>query len=149
MIYLDNASTSWPKPDSVVSAVSDYIRNIGASPARGNCTAALDALGVVLDCREVIASFFGSTNPLNVIFSHNVTWAINTVLHGMLQRGDKVVSSTMEHNAVTRPLADLSEKGVNVVYSPCDRSGHLDLDVFEANITGAKLAVLNHGSNVT
>lgn len=149
MIYLDNASTSWPKPDSVVNAVSDYIRNIGASPARGNCTAALDALGVVLDCREVVASFFGSTNPLNVIFSHNVTWAINTVLHGMLQRGDKVISSTMEHNAVTRPLTALSEKGVNVVYSPCDRHGHLDLDVFEENITGAKLAVLNHGSNVT
>ncbi len=149
MIYLDNASTSWPKPDSVIEAVSDYIRNIGASPARGNCTAALDALGVVLDCREVVSSFFGGSNPLNVVFTHNVTWAINTVLHGMLNSGDKVVSSTMEHNAVTRPLTALSEKGVNVVYSPCDGQGHLDLNVFEKNIAGAKLAVLNHGSNVT
>ncbi|MCK5134118.1 MAG: aminotransferase class V-fold PLP-dependent enzyme, partial [Candidatus Sabulitectum sp.] len=126
-----------------------YIRNVGASPARGNCTAALEALGVVLDCREAVASFFGGSNPLNVIFSHNVTWAINTVLHGMLQSGDKVISSTMEHNAVTRPLTVLSEKGVDVVYSPCDTHGHLDLDAFERNIAGAKLAVLNHGSNVT
>ncbi len=149
MIYLDNASTSWPKPESVVEAVSDYIRNIGASPARGNCTAALDALGVVLDCREAVASFFGGGNPLNVIFTHNVTWAINTVLHGMLKNGDKVVSSSMEHNAVTRPLTALSEKGVEVVYSPCDRQGHLDLGAFERNTDGAKLAVLNHGSNVT
>ncbi len=149
MIYLDNASTSWPKPDSVVEAVSSYIRNTGASPARGNCSAALDALGVVLDCREAVSSFFGGNNPLNVIFTHNVTWAINTVLHGMLYRGDKVVSSTMEHNAVTRPLTALSEKGVNVVYSPCDGQGHLDLQAFQKNIAGAKLAVLNHGSNVT
>ena len=149
MIYLDNASTSWPKPDSVVEAVADYVRNIGASPARGNCTAALEALGVVLDCREAVASFFGSGNPLNVVFTHNVTWAINTALHGMLQSGDRVISSTMEHNAVTRPLTNLAEKGVDVVYSPCDSQGHLDLEAFERNISGAKLAVLNHGSNVT
>ena len=149
MIYLDNASTSWPKPNSVVEAVSGYIRNIGASPARGNCTAALEALGVVLDCREAVAAFFGSSNPLNVIFTHNVTWAINTVLHGMLGEGDKVISSTMEHNAVTRPLTELSKKGVDVFYSPCDTNGHLNLELLEKNIAGAKLAVVNHGSNVT
>ncbi len=149
MIYLDNASTSWPKPLSVSEAVSSYILNIGASPARGNCTAALEALGVVLDCREGIASFFGSSNSLNVIFTHNVTWAINTVLHGMLKSGDKVISTTMEHNAVTRPLTALAEKGVNVVYAQCDSFGHLDLDSFEKNIIGTKLAVINHGSNVT
>ena len=149
MIYLDNASTSWPKPESVVNAVSDYVRNIGASPARGNCTAALDALGVVLDCREAVANFFGCTNSLNVIFTHNVTWAINIALHGMIKSGDKVVSSTMEHNAVTRPLTTLSEKGTDVVYSPCDSRGHLDLDAFRNNVIGAKLAILNHGSNVT
>ena len=149
MIYLDNASTSWPKPDSVVEAVSDYIRNVGASPARGNCTAALNALEIVLDCREAVAYFFGSSNPLNVIFSHNATWAINTVLHGMLGAGDKVVSSTMEHNAVTRPLSVLADRGVDVVYSPCEKHGHLDLEAFERNISGAKLAVVNHGSNVT
>lgn len=149
MIYLDNASTSWPKPDSVVDAVSSYIRDIGASPARGNCTAALDALGVVLDCREAVSSFFGGNNPLNVVFTHNVTWAINTVIHGMLHRGDRVISSTMEHNAVTRPLTAVAEKGVEVIYSPCDNQGHLDLNAFEKNIAGSKLAVLNHGSNVT
>lgn len=149
LIYLDNASTSWPKPESVVEAVAGYIRNIGASPARGNCTAALDALGVVLDCREAVASFFGSDNPLNVVFTHNVTWAINTVLHGMLQPGDRVVTSTMEHNAVTRPLADLQEGGVKVTFSPCDAYGSLDLDLFKKNIAGTKLAVINHGSNVT
>jgi cysteine desulfurase family protein len=149
LIYLDNASTSWPKPDSVVEAVSGFIRNTGASPARGNCTAALDALGVVLDCREAVASFFGSSNPINTIFTHNVTWAINTILHGMLNTGDKVVCSSMEHNAVTRPLTDLSDKGVEVVYSQCDSSGYLDLTAFSRSIQGAKLAVINHGSNVT
>ncbi len=149
MIYLDNASTSWPKPRQVVEAVSNYISNIGASPARGNCTAAMDALGIVLDCRESVASFFGSSNPINTVFTHNVTWAINTVLHGMLYAGDKVVCSAMEHNAVTRPLTDLSDKGVEVVYSPCDTRGFLDLDALEKNMRGAKLAVINHASNVT
>jgi len=149
LIYLDNASTSWPKPGQVVEAVSNYMKNIGASPARGNCTAAMDALGVVLDCRESVASFFGSSNPINTVFTHNVTWAINTVLHGMLFDGDKVVCSAMEHNAVTRPLTDLSDKGVEVVYSPCDTQGYLDLDALEKNMQGAKLAVINHASNVT
>lgn len=149
MIYLDNASTSWPKPDSVVEAVAGYIRDIGASPARGNCSSALDAMGVVLDCREAVAEFFGSGNPMNVVFTHNVTWGINTVLHGMLGPGDRVISSTMEHNAVTRPLSDLKKRGVEVVYSSCDDSGHMDLEKFADNVAGCKLAVINHGSNVT
>jgi len=149
LIYLDNASTSWPKPDSVVDAVAGYIRNIGASPARGNCTSALDAMGVVLDCREAVADFFGCSDPLNVVFTHNVTWGINTVLHGMLDSGDTVVSSTMEHNAVTRPLTELKRRGIRAVYSRCDRRGNLDLDEFAVNVKGAKLAVINHGSNVT
>jgi len=133
----------------VVDAVAGYIRNIGASPARGNCTSALDAMGVVLDCREAVADFFGCSDPLNVVFTHNVTWGINTVLHGMLDSGDTVVSSTMEHNAVTRPLTELKRRGIRAVYSRCDRRGNLDLDEFAVNVKGAKLAVINHGSNVT
>lgn len=149
MIYLDNASTSWPKPETVVEAVSGFIRNIGASPARGNCTAAVDAMGVVLDCREAVAEFFGSENPMNVVFSHNVTWAINTVLHGMLCAGDRAITTTMEHNAVTRPLTDLRGRGVEVFFGRCDQQGNLDLDDFRQKIEGCKLAVINHGSNVT
>ncbi|PIE51650.1 cysteine desulfurase [Candidatus Fermentibacteria bacterium] len=149
MIYLDNASTSWPKPDSVIDAVSGFMRNIGTSPARGNCSASVEAMGVVLDCRESIAGFFGSNNPLNVVFTHNVTWGINTVLHGMVGKGDRVVSTAMEHNAVTRPLSELERKGADVCYSPCDSTGNLDLDIFRRNLKGAILAVINHGSNVT
>lgn len=149
MIYLDNASTSWPKPESVTEAVSGFIRNIGASPARGNCTASLDAMGVVLDCREAVADFFGCGSAMNVVFTHNVTWAINTVLHGMLDPGDRVISSRMEHNAVTRPLTALASKGINVAYCRCDGIGRLDLDHFSREIPGSKLAVINHGSNVT
>jgi len=149
VIYLDNASTSWPKPDSVVEAVSGYIRNVGASPARGNCTAALEAMGVVLDCREAIAEFFGSSNPMNVVFTHNVTWGINTVLHGITDPGDRVITSTMEHNAVTRPLSDLKTRGIEVTYCPCNHLGVLDLDAFEKSVPGCRIAVINHGSNVT
>ncbi len=149
MIYLDNASTSWPKPKSVVDAMSGFLTDIGASPARGNCSAALEALGLVLDCREEIASFFGSSNPFNVVFSHNVTWALNTVIHGMLGPSDKVVSTSMEHNAVTRPLNTIAGNGTEVVYSPCDQYGLLCLESFSKNCKGAKLAIINHGSNVT
>lgn len=109
----------------------------------------MEAMGVVLDCREIIAEFFGCGNPLNVVFTHNVTWGLNTVMHGMLSAGDKVVSTTMEHNAVTRPLTNLKNKGVNVSFSPCDSAGNLDLDAFRENVKGAALAVVNHGSNVT
>jgi cysteine desulfurase / selenocysteine lyase len=149
VIYLDNASTSWPKPPAVVEAVRSFIEDIGASPARGNCSAAMDAMGVVLDCREAVAEFFGSPDPLSVVFTHNVTWAINTVIHGMLREGDRAVTTTMEHNAVTRPLSAAKQRGVKVVYSRCTRAGYLDLDAFERSVQGASLAVINHGSNVT
>ncbi len=133
----------------MVEAVSGFIRNIGASPARGNCTAAMEAMGVVLDCREAVADFFGSENPMNVVFSHNVTWAINMVLHGMLGSGDRVITTTMEHNAVTRPLSELKGRGVEVIFSRCNKLGDLYIDDFKAKVEGCKLAVINHGSNVT
>ncbi len=109
----------------------------------------MDAMGVVLDCREAVAEFFGSGNPMNVVFSHNVTWAINMVLHGMLRSGDKVITTTMEHNAVTRPLSDLRDQGVEVIFSRCNQLGDLYIDDFKAKIEGCKIAVINHGSNVT
>jgi len=109
----------------------------------------MDAMGIVLDCREAVAEFFGSGNPMNVVFTHNVTWAINMVLHGMLNPGDRVITTTMEHNAVTRPLSTLRQHGIEVVFSRCDRLGNLHLEEFRANIEGCKLAVINHGSNVT
>lgn len=133
----------------MVEAVTGFIRNIGASPARGNCTASVDAMGVVLDCREAVAEFFGSENPMNVVFTHNVTWAINVVLHGMLSPGDRVITSTMEHNAVTRPLSDLRERGVEVIFCRCNQLGDLYINDFREKVKGCRLAVINHGSNVT
>lgn len=149
MIYLDNAATSWPKPPEVVRAVTGFLEKAG-NPGRSGHRLSVEAGRSVYDAREAVADVFGAPDPLRVVFTQNVTQAINTVLRGLLRPGDRVVTTGIEHNAVMRPLRALEREGVRVAIVPCAPDGSLDpREVEEAIGRDARLVVLAHASNVT
>ncbi|MBE6753020.1 MAG: aminotransferase class V-fold PLP-dependent enzyme [Ruminococcaceae bacterium] len=113
-IYLDNAATTWPKPMGVARALEESLELYGANPGRSSYTMAEDTLLKVLHCRSAVGNFFGLAEPERVVFTPGCTWSINTVLKGCLRRGDHVVISDMEHNAVVRPLHALEQRGISV-----------------------------------
>jgi len=150
MIYLDNAATSWPKPPEVLRAMTDVLEHAGGNPGRSGHALSIEAARVMYDTREDITRFFNSGDPMRVIFTSNVTHAINIVLRGMLKPGDRVLTTSMEHNAVMRPLRYLEKTGVNVDIAPCYESGQLDLTAMKKALdTRTRLVVINHASNVT
>jgi selenocysteine lyase/cysteine desulfurase len=150
MIYLDNAATSWPKPPEVIKAMADALEYSGGNPGRSGHRLAIEAARIVYDTRETVASFFNLEDPLRVIFTNNATHAINIVLNGLLKPGDSVVVSSMEHNAVMRPLRALERQGVRLKIIPCFPDGKIDLQAAAALIeTDTRLVVLIHASNVT
>lgn len=150
LIYLDNAATSFPKPKQVSDAVERTIRENPANPGRGGHQLSLDAGRLVMECREAVARFFNIQDAAQIAFTSNATEAINMGLFGLLSPGDKVVTTSMEHNAVVRPLRALSARGVDVVRVAADNLGFVDPDTIkEACIPGTRLLVMNHCSNVT
>ena len=104
MIYLDHAATSWPKPPEVLAAMADFLERAGGNPGRSGHRLSVEAGRIVYDAREAAAELFNAPDPLRVIFTLNATHAINIALHGLLRPGDRVVTSSIEHNAVMRPL---------------------------------------------
>lgn len=149
-IYLDNAATSFPKPEVVYAAVDRTLRGVGASPGRGGHREALAAARLVFAAREAAASLFGVADSARIAFTASATEAINCALFGLLRPGDRVVTSSMEHNAVTRPLRALQERGVVVVKVPADRQGFVDPAAIKAACAEpTRLVVLTHCSNVT
>ncbi len=149
MIYLDNASTSWPKPAVVPEAMAAFLRDTGANPSRSGHKLSIKAGKNVLAARISVAEFFGESDPLRVIFTHNITTALNTVLRGFLRPGDNVVTTGMEHNAVMRPLRRLETSGVHITIVPCSSIGLLDPDDLRRRLNShTRLIVINHASNV-
>lgn len=150
-IYLDNAATSFPKPEAVYRAVDDALRTAGGNPGRGSHQLALAANRIVLAARETVADFFGIADSSRVVFTGNATEALNLALFGLLRPGDRVVTTNMEHNAVARPLRLLQERGVTVVKVAANPSGFINSRDFCAACSAAptSLAVLGHVSNVT
>lgn len=112
MIYFDNAATTKYKPEEVYDAVNYYLRDVGVSPGRGSYTLGIDASRMLYKSRTIIGKYFGLTEPDKVIFTKNSTEAINLFFDGFLHKGDHVIISCYEHNAVLRPLQMLKEKGV-------------------------------------
>lgn len=150
MIYLDNAATSFPKPNSVIEAVRDCLQNNCANPGRAGHRLALQGARQVYECRELLASFFRIEDPLRLIFTSNGTDSLNVALKGSLKSGDHVITTVMEHNSVLRPLATLEQKGVKVTVLPCTKEGKLSLeDVKKAIRPESKLVVTTHASNLT
>ncbi len=149
MIYLDYAATSWPKPPQVFEAMRDFMENAGGNPGRSGHRLSLAAARVVYQARETLAELFHAPDPLRVLFTHNVTHSLNLVLRGLLKPGDRVVTSSMEHNSVMRPLRALEREGVCLEVAPCNADGSLDLRALRAALTpGTRLVVLTHASNV-
>ena len=149
MIYVDNASTSWPKPKEVLRAMTDFLENSGGNPGRSGHRLSISAARIVFGAREAVAGFFNVSDPMRVIFTYNVTYAINLALRGLLKPGDRVVTTSMEHNAVMRPLRALEKAGIQLEVVQCSPDGRLDLEAMRKAITaGTRLVVMNHASNV-
>ncbi len=149
MIYFDNAATTWPKPPQVAEAMVHFLEEVGANPGRAAHRQAVEAGRIVYDAREAVAELFNAPDPLRVVFGANVTEALNLALVGLLRPGDHVVTSSMEHNSVMRPLRALEREGVELTVVRCSPEGFLDpADVEAALRPHTKLVVLNHASNV-
>ena len=147
-IYLDNGATSFPKPEGVSRAMKDYMDQLGATINRSVYGSAQDAGLVTLQLRESLAKLFHFTEPAtHVILTPGATWGLNMAIKGALKPGDHCIVSSMEHNAVMRPLLQL--EGVEYDRIPCNREGLLDpADVEKLIRPNTKLVVMAHGSNV-
>ena len=127
-IYLDNASTTYPKPPCVPDAVYRYMTQIGSNINRGCYEDAYSAEEMVYDTRRQLCDLFGFSDCKNVIFTKNITESLNVIIKGFFKPGDHVLVSSMEHNAVMRPLVQMEQTGVSFTRLPCDRGGSLNTD---------------------
>lgn len=148
-IYLDQASTTYPKPECVPRAVYEYMTGNGSNINRGCYENAYDTEEVVLETRELICQLFDGPDCKNVVFTKNVTESLNVVLKGFLKPGDHVLTSSMEHNAVMRPIRQLEAEGVTFDRIPCNEQGELILEAMEGLLKpNTKAVVMMHASNV-
>lgn len=152
MIYLDNASTSFHKPDCVFTAVMEAMHQAGNS-GRGSSGEAMEASHLIFDTRCRIAEMFEADGPECVAFTSNATEALNTALFGVLHPGDgpvHAIATEMDHNSVLRPLYALEKKGLELTVLPADRKGRISLTDMEAAIRPeTKVIVCTHASNLT
>ena len=149
MIYLDNASTTFPKPESVAQAVYRYMTAQGANINRGCYDSAYDVEELVFETRQMLCDLFGGSDCKNVIFTKNVTESLNVILKGFLRPGDHVLVSAMEHNAMMRPIRQLEAAGVEFDRIPCDEQGNLILSALEGMVRpNTKAIAMMHASNV-
>ena len=148
-IYLDNASTSFPKAPTVATAMSDYITNRGININRGSYALAYDVEDIIYTTRQRLNTLFNGHDPSHVIFTQNVTMSLNMVIKGLLKAGDHVLVSSMEHNAVMRPLTQLLDKDITFDTIPCDSTGSIQMKSIEPLIRPNTVAlIINHASNV-
>lgn len=147
--YLDNAATSWPKPEAVYRAVDAFMRDVGATPGRGGHWREKEAARIADEARTALAQLFNAPDPAGIAFTMNATQAINMALKGILQPGDHVITSSIEHNAMWRPLKALERRGVYLTAVPCAADGSLDpVDVAAAIRPDTRLIAMLHASNV-
>lgn len=150
-VYLDNASTTFPKPKVVADSIYDYITNIGGNTNRGNYSNSLEGNRILLSTRKIVADFFNFNSIENVIFTNNITMSLNILIKGILNKGDHVISSTMEHNSVLRPINYcVKNKGVDLSLIQANNLGFIDISSLESLIKpNTKAVILSHASNVT
>lgn len=157
MIYLDNAATSYYRPDTVADAVAQAIRTMG-NCSRGTYETALTSARTVYETRELLSQLFHGDGPEQVAFTANSTESLNMAIKGVLEPGDRVVTTVLEHNSVLRPLYEMEQQGVELVMAGCEKEegtredcrGVLDYDAMKAAITpGTKAVVCTHASNLT
>ncbi len=151
MYYFDNAATSYPKPERVYEELIDIMKTKGANPGRGSHTMALNASRVIYDTRCKLAKLFNIDNPLNIAFTQNATHSLNMAIKGYLRRGDHVVTTSLEHNSVLRPLYSLEEDcGLELTIVEADAEGVIDAQaIISAMREDTKAVVMTHASNLT
>jgi cysteine desulfurase/selenocysteine lyase len=150
VIYLDNAATVYPKPPEILDAALDLYKRYGVNPGRSGYDLCLVGGDLVQTTRDTLTRFFGGTDSDRLCFAYNASDALNILIQGMVNPGDHVVSTTVEHNSVIRPLNHLQRDGVITVdYVPTDSNGRVDPDEIVKHLRPeTKLVVVNHGSNV-
>jgi cysteine desulfurase family protein len=149
-LYFDNAATSWPKPEPVYGAAEIFMRQMGGNPGRTGSTRTLEAERLVYRARAALARLFGAPDPARVVFALNATDALNMAIKGIIEPGDHVLFTAMEHNSVLRPLGGLKRAGlISATMIPCSGEGVPDLDFLEKSFQPrTRLLVINHASNV-
>jgi cysteine desulfurase family protein len=151
-VYLDHAATSWPKPAVVLEAIEDFFANAGGNTGRSGHRRSIASSRAVSLARERLADLLGAESPDQVIFTKNATEALNLAICGLAVDGARIVTTSLEHNSVMRPLRELEKHGRTIEVVRVDgNSGEIDLDEWSARLRGAKpcLAVATHASNVT
>jgi cysteine desulfurase family protein len=149
-VYFDNAATSYPKPETVYQAMDAFMREVGGSPGRSTHRRGREASRLVSETRTALARLFNIARPEQIVFTANATEALNLALKGLLRDNAHVITTSMEHNSVIRPLARLRERGIQVTIVPCDVTGLIDPEQVHQSIrTNTMLIAVNHASNVT
>lgn len=148
-VYLDNAATTFPKPPEVLKAACDFYAASGVNPGRTGFDLALEAEETLAGARQALTDFFGGSDRNRLVFSYNVTDALNLLISSVLEPGDHAITTCLEHNSVLRPMYRQAELGVDVDFVPFDSAGYVDPDDIARRIRpDTKLVVVNHGSNV-
>lgn len=147
MIYLDNAATTWPKPEAVYETLGSFLRTAGANPGRAGHRMAADAASAIAACRLRMARLLNAPAPERIIFTSGATEGLNLAISGLVRPGDRVVTTTMEHNSVARPLRSVEERGAEVRKIGV-KGGVLDLDALQEAAAGSRLLAITHASNV-
>ena len=149
MIYLDNAATTYPKPECVYEAIMDCMKNYCANPGRAGHKLAMKAAREIYDTRENIAKLFNVDNPMNIVFTNNATDSLNLAIKGLVKSGDHIITTSMEHNSVIRPIKALEKNNVENTVVQCDKDGFLNIEDLKSAIKpNTKLIVTTHASNV-
>ncbi|MBN2417410.1 aminotransferase class V-fold PLP-dependent enzyme [bacterium] len=150
LMYLDNAATTYPKPKSVYDFMHEFYMHHGINPGRSGYDATLETEEVVHGTRKMLTEFFNGINPNYLTFSYNASDSLNMIIQGMVEKGDHVISTNLEHNSVLRPLNVFQRDGwSDVTYVPFDDRGYMDPDEIKRAIRpNTKMVIMNHGSNV-
>ncbi|WFA08303.1 aminotransferase class V-fold PLP-dependent enzyme [Tissierella sp. Yu-01] len=150
MIYFDNAATSYPKPESVYTSIMTAMREYGANPGRSGHKMALKASRGIYETRELICKLFNIKNPMNIVLTFNATESLNIGIKGILKTGDHVITTSMEHNSVLRPIKFLERYGIESTIVKADGKGRINPKDIENSIKkNTKLIVCTHVSNLT
>jgi cysteine desulfurase / selenocysteine lyase len=158
IVYLDNAATSFPKPDVVHDAVRNFYSRNGVNPGRTGCDLALNAEQKIHETRKRLSAFFNDSlvrggidkDPNRLVFSMNATMGLNLIINGTVNSGDHIVTTKLEHNSVIRPVNHKVRDGAEATYVTPDSDGYIDPDDIRKAITSnTRLVIVNHASNVT
>ncbi|KEI95707.1 cysteine desulfurase [Clostridium botulinum A2B3 87] len=149
-VYLDNAATTYPKPEKVYSSILNYMKNVGASPGRGGYENALTGDRMVYKCRQSLINLFNFNKIENIVFTSNITASLNILIKSIVKDGWHVITSSMDHNSVIRPLASLEKSNkIELDILNCSEEGLINIEDFKNAIKDStKLVVLSHASNI-